>query len=238
MSNPLGDSVKTMVDQVCKERGEPGPTTPYSFAWNGEDPLVAELVYSLLLWESNGDLADRAAQAIAESVTNLNELRVCDADEIAGFFPRDVPRKAERAARLAASLNGIFAREHALNLGSVAGLPKREARQYLDSLEGLPPFVAARVMVVSLNGHAMPVDDRIVAILAHHGVIDDPKLSNAELISHLERAVRAADAPRVYAALEREAGDLPKGKKPTRPTKEQTPAKQAPLRSRKTKAES
>lgn len=204
MSATLGDSIASVVDTIQTRDGVPSEDPSLSIPHLNDDPTAIQLVYSMLLWEASHELAGRAFAAIRDGLTGLNELRVCDVEEIFALLPREIPRREERAPRLFTALNAVFSDQHALSLRSVAAMPKREARQYLDGLAGVPPFVAARVVLVSMGGHAMPADDRIAAVLAHHGVIDDAKIPHGELIAHLERAVRAADAARVYALLELE----------------------------------
>ncbi|MEM9374125.1 MAG: hypothetical protein AAGA55_10825 [Planctomycetota bacterium] len=236
MSKPMADAIKAFLSAARTTHGAPQEDPSSHFRRDHEDPIVAEVVYSLLLWESDHQRACRGFEAIEKTLTGLNELRVCDADEIAAMLPRDTPGRQDRAARLVAILNDIFAREHALTLASLAGAPKREARQYLDGLQGMPPFVAARVALIAIGGHAVPADDRIAGVLAKHGVIEDLTLSNAELISQLERAVRASDAPEAYALLECEAATLKTSRRASRP-KPRSPKKSAAKRGRNSKAE-
>jgi len=205
MSSSLGDAIKAATDAIEATHGAPGDDPSLAIPADGDDPTVVQLVYSLLLWEAGHELAGRAFAAIRESLTGLNELRVCDGDEVAAILPREISKREERAMRLVAALNAVFISQHGLTLERVVALPKREARQYFDALDGVPPFVAARVSLLATGGHAVPADDRIAGVLSRHKVLDDPKLSHADLVSQLERAVRAADAPRVYALLELDA---------------------------------
>lgn len=173
------------------------------------DPLVYQLIYSILLWEGSHDLAARCLGAIRAEVVDFNELRVCSTEEVAAMLPRDCPRRPERVDRLLTTLNAIFLREHGLTLAHLNALPKREARQYLDAVPGLPQFVAARVVLISLGGHAFPADSRIGRVLVNAGLIHATDANHPDLGSKLERAVRAADSLRVYTLLEAEACDLP-----------------------------
>ena len=59
------------------------------------------------------------------------------------------------------ALNNIFEREHTLNLERLkhAISRSRDARQFLRELPEIHPFVEAYVMLMSFDGHAVPVDD-------------------------------------------------------------------------------
>lgn len=231
MSESLTDSVLAWAEALQKEHGAPGPDPSLACVPAGEDPLVHQMVYSMLLWEASHEQAGRWLEALRGQVVNYNELRVCSADEVGGMLPRDCPRREERCARLLAAMNAVFEREHGLSLAGVGAMPKREARQYLDQIEGLPPFAAARIMLVTLGGHAFPVDDRLADVLRGlDDIEDDAPLT--EVISRMERNVRASDSARVYALLEAHAATAPKAKrsggkggtKSSRPRKKDSPA--------------
>lgn len=206
----LSEGVLGLAEQINARGVEPAEDPSLDRIPLGTDPLVHQLVYSSMLWESSHDNAGRCMEAVRESVVDFNELRVCSPAELQAMLPRDCPAKEERSARLLAAMNDVFEREHGLNLESVAAMPKRDARQYLDTLEGMTPFVAARVVLVSLGGHAFPADGRIAGLLLDAGLITPEESEPATLCARLERAVRAADAPRVYALLESAAADAPK----------------------------
>ena len=44
----------------------------------------------------------------------------------------------------------------------------------IESLDGMHPFVAARILRLSFDVHALPADDQLSALLHEHGVIDEP----------------------------------------------------------------
>lgn len=165
------------------------------------DPVCQELVWAYLVWEAGPKLARAAMAKLCESFVDLNELRVCLPTELAAFFGTTYPRAAERADRLRATLNDIFSREHAVTLTTLLGMNKRDARTYLDSLEGIPPYVAARTMLVGLGGHAFPLDERLMAVLLREEALGEA----GDIVSAsgwLERQVRSGEAARALVALE------------------------------------
>lgn len=226
----LTEPILSLAAAIESRRGAPTPDASLSHTPVGTDPLVYQLVYSMLLWEGSHDLACRCLDAIRAEVVDFNELRVCSVGEVCEILPRDCPQRNERVDRMLTALNTIFTREHGLSLASLNAMPKREARQYLDSAPGLPQFVAARILLVSLGGHAFPADSRIARVLEDAGVIDASDADNPDLGSKLERAVRAADSARVYALLEAEACELPPRKGGTRKAAQTKPAR--PMRAR------
>jgi hypothetical protein len=193
----------------------------------GADKLLWQLVFSFLAWEASIARAVPATKRLHGSVVDYNELRVCLNDELVRMVGDRYPRALERVTRLRSTLNDLYRREHAVTLKSLPDMPKREARQQLDSLEGLPPFVSARMLLLSLGGHAFPLDHRIhQALLAEEAAPEDFD----EAAAWLERQFRVGEAAPAYMLIEAWMNDRPLPKAPSRPAKR--PAK-APARTKK-----
>jgi endonuclease III len=167
---------------------------------DSEDP-IAVLIMSFLLWESTSAKALSAYQSISESVVDFNDLRVCMAHETMEIIGQRYPRSLDRCQRLRAVLRDIYAREHTVSLERLHALGKREVRKYLDSLEGIVPYVAARVMLLSFQTHAVPVDDQLRTQLIEAGAADT-STENDELAAWLERQIKASESVQVHHALQ------------------------------------
>lgn len=179
------------------------------------DPLIWQLVFSFLSWESSVARAATVSRKLHTAVVDYNEMRVCLANELATLIGDRYPRGLERASRLRSTLNDLYRREHSVTLVTVAAMPKREARVYLESLDGTPGYVASRLLLVSLGGHAFPVDDRIYQTLLEEDAIP-PDLSLADAAGWLERHFRAGDALPAYLLVEQWLNDRPPAKAPAR----------------------
>ncbi len=166
-----------------------------------ERDAVEELVLSFLIWEATETKADAAMRRVCAGVVDFNELRATRPEDIAGWLGKQYPRAEERARRLKASLNEIFIREFAVTLDSCAALNKRDARKYLESLEGMPPYVASRVLLLRMGGHAMPVDEKLLTRLIEMDVVD-PTDDEAKAAGILERHVKAEDALATHQLLQ------------------------------------
>ena len=95
----------------------------------------------------------------------------------------------------------IFEREHDYKMTSIASRGKREQREYLDTLPGIPPYVAGRVALLSFGAHAMPVDDRLLTLLIKAGVFE-PGTTPADAEGWLTRQIKAGDAEPAYLMLQ------------------------------------
>lgn len=190
-------------DPVKKLRALAPDAPPYEppQTVDGTDAVLAELLYAFLLWEAGTRTASNALKRLRAEVVDANEFRICTPGEIVAILGPRYPRAKERSERLHACLHAIYEREHCLSLESLHASPKRESRTYLDSLPGVPPFVAARVFLLAIGGHAFPVDQRLAAILA--GLeLGEPDTDEHQLAAWMERQVRAGESRDLYLALE------------------------------------
>lgn len=179
--------------------------------WMGVDPLLAEVLYSIVLWESSTERARTAFCGLPRHVTDVNELRICQPDEIAGMLA-GIALAAEKGERLRATLMSVMHQERALSLSRVAGLSRREARSYLEGLSGLPPFAAQRATLLVLGEHVMPVEERTRALLVAEGVITSrPDL---EQTAHwIERQLTGGEYLHAFGALRRWADQQEEARK-------------------------
>lgn len=168
----------------------------------GVDPMLNLYVQSFLVWDASTGQARAAMKRLRETFVDFNELRIAFADEIAAAFGERYPRGYERALRLRSGLHDIFRREHSLSLSRLSELSKREARGYLESLDGTPAYVASRVFLFGLGGHAMPVDQRIADLLAGEAILGDDVTDAESAAAWLERQVRAGDGVHVGSLLQ------------------------------------
>ncbi|MCL4220399.1 MAG: hypothetical protein KJZ65_03415 [Phycisphaerales bacterium] len=209
------EEIRAAIEACCDADRTPFPPVT-GCASDTECRLVRQLVHSFMLWESSLSRADKAMGAIAEQLLDVNELRVCLPGELMSIIGPRYPRAEERCLRLRACLNAVFEHEHRTSLSALESMGKREARAALESLEGMVPFVAARVVLIELGGHCFPVDSRIASLL---GPLREADESHASLSGKLERAFRAGEIPSIYAAIERRIESQPVPKAPPRPRK-------------------
>jgi len=197
------------------------------------DADVDALVYSMLLWESTNSQARAAWKRIHEHFVDYNDLRSALADEIAAVLGEKYPKAMERSLRLRSALNDLYRRFHAVTLSAVRDMGKRDQKALFDSLEGLPTFTAYRTLLLRLDVHAIPADDRLRDLLADEGVIDESM--EAAAVSHLLERHIDADSARTYcgvleAWIEAESAAPKKERKPASKTTKssgRTPTKKA-----------
>lgn len=176
-----------------------GPVEPPEFS-DADDP-IAVLVLSFLMWESTTDKALTAYAALQRHIVDFNDLRVCMPHEMAELIGARYPRALDRCQRLRATLRDIYSREHVVSLDGIQKLGKREVRRYLESLEGMVPYVASRVVLLSFQGHAMPVDDQLRTQLIEADIADEG-VEAPELATWLERHIMASEGIPAHHTLQ------------------------------------
>lgn len=164
------------------------------------DP-IAQLVTSFLAWNATLKQAEHAFDKIMGQVVDLNELRVSHPHEIVAMIGVRYPDADARVRRMLESMMEVFAREHDFRMTSVKSKGKREQREYLDSLPAIPPYVAARVALLSFGAHAMPVDDKLAEQLIGEGIFE-PGTAPAEIESWMTRQIKAGSALEAHLALQ------------------------------------
>lgn len=177
--------LKKLYTQVVRKTGKLPPAEP-------TDP-IEQLIIGILSGCTSLIKAQTIFRKLRQQVVDLNELRVTPPMELAEMIGDAVPLAREKAQRIVDSLNAIRRRQDSLELGFLKQRGRREAREYLESLEGVDRAAAASVVLYSLGGHAIPVDDLTLYVLQKEDVVD-PDASPAEVQAFIERHVNASDA--------------------------------------------
>lgn len=183
--------IKHLHQQMLKKLGKPQLPEP-------SDP-IHQLMVGILAENASEHKASALFQRICEQMVDLNELRVTPPLELAEMIGTTVSQARDKADRLIRVLNEIRIRQDALDLSFLKQRGRREAREYLESLEGVSLYAAASVIAHSLGGHAIPVDFLTIYVLRKEDAVDD-SADVSTVQSFLERHVPAAES-RGFAML-------------------------------------
>jgi endonuclease III len=178
-------------------------------------PPLDQLCTSILGMETGEEKARQAIERCFQTMVDWNELRVSTPEEL-----QEATGLANESGRLPCrdlikALSAIYARENVLSLDHLKAMPRREARQYLESLDGVDAYAAASVMLWSLGGHAIPVNERLVAALREADLVH-PDADRHEIQAFLERNVSATDG-RAFCLAMRSLPLKTRSGKPGRP---------------------
>jgi endonuclease III len=191
------DDLKGLFKRLLKETK---PATPQKL-----EPLKA-IVRGAMSYDVSDSRADEAMKHIEKEFVDLNELRVATDLEIAELLGNRYPAIEKRVELITRALNTIFEKEHTLNLDRLNTLSKRDARQFLRDLPEMHPFVEAFAMLFAFEGHAVPVDEEILAFLREEEIFDE-KTTLLDAQKFLEHHLKAEECHDFYAAVRKAAHD-------------------------------
>ena len=141
-----------------------------------------------------GDVdARRAIDHLFAVMADWNEVRVSRPVEINAAIGDANPERLEYCQRLINALQSVYNRENRLSLDGLKQLGRREARQYLEGLNGVDEYAVASVALWSLGGHAIPIDDRLLQAL-RDAELAHPDADRGEVQAFLERHIAASEA--------------------------------------------
>jgi len=187
------DEFRSLFKRLMREE-KPEPLAPLE--------ALPALVRGAMSYDVPDSKAEDAMKAINREFVDLNELRVATDLEIQELLGQRYPQIEKRVAMITQSLNDIFEREHTLSLDRLKTISKKDARQFLRELPDIHPFVEAYVMLFSFEGHALPLDEEMLAVLREEEIFEeDISLEDAQ--KFLEHNIKADESYEVYASLRR-----------------------------------
>jgi endonuclease III len=144
------------------------------------------LVQAAMSYDMPDSRVEEAMRVIDEEFVDLNELRVATELEAQELLGNKYPDIEKRVTMITKALNNIFEREHTLSLERLATISKRDARQFLRALPDIHPFVEAYVMLMSFDGHAVPLDETMLAYLRDQEAVEEgiPLEESQRFIEH------------------------------------------------------
>jgi len=184
------------------------------------DEPVEAVVYAILSEKMTEAASRPASKRFADYFVDLNDLRVARPEEVVEVLGADTPVTRDIAATLARVLFAIFDQYNAVSLEALKKTGKRPAKQVLEKLDGISHFMVSYCMLTSLQGHAVPLTQKMVEYLRSNELVD-PQANEQEIEGFLARQISAKDAYEFYALLraESESPKLQPSRKTTRKTK-------------------
>ncbi|MCK4340394.1 MAG: hypothetical protein KAY37_01560 [Phycisphaerae bacterium] len=172
----------------------------------GHPPLsdpITQMALGILSRDTPEAKACEGLDRLRGVVVDYNELRVIPPIELAEILA-DFPDARLKCEDISRALNAVFALEHTVSLERLAELPKKETLAYLEELDGLEAYTVARLRLLGLRQHAIPLDEAMWA-LARREQIVHPRCPLREAQQFLERQIAEEDALEFVALLKRHA---------------------------------
>jgi endonuclease III len=163
------------------------------------DP-IRQLALSILGEDCGEEESAKALDRLFATMVDFNELRVSTPDQVHRALGSRIPDGLERSRQLIRALQRLYEHEHRLSLERLKNMGRREARQFLESLEGVNDYSAAAVMLWSFGGHAIPVNNALLKALRDAELVH-PTATRPEVQAFLERNIPAAQAKEFCLAM-------------------------------------
>ncbi len=168
-----------------------------------DDPTDA-IVYGIICSMLDEKATETAIKQFSDYFIDLNDLRVSRIEEIVEMLGEDTPVTREVASTITTVLRAIFNEYHKVSLEGLKKAGKRPARQVLEKLEGTDRFVVDYCMLTSLQGHAIPLTEGMIAYLKDKGLVY-PDATEQEIGGFLAKQISAKKGYEFYAILRRES---------------------------------
>jgi hypothetical protein len=166
------------------------------------DPIT-QLILGVLSRDTPETKASEGLERLRSIVVDYNELRVIPPIELAGILG-DFPDARLKCEDISRALNGVFAQEHSISLDRLAGLPRKDVQGLLAQIGGLEPYTRARIRLLGLHQHALPLDEAMWALARAEHLVD-ARCPLLEAQQFFERQIAEEDALEFYALLKRHA---------------------------------
>ncbi|MFO0784128.1 MAG: hypothetical protein U0636_10655 [Phycisphaerales bacterium] len=192
--------------------------------------LVDLFVHSFLLWQAPTADANAALKRVREAFIDWNDFRVSLDSDVIDVIGRGYWRAQERVSRMRESMNDVYRREHRVSLDRLRTLMKKDAVSYMETLRGMMPFVANRVLLIGVEFHAIPLDEFGLNLLLQQGVV--PAGSGlTDAIGWLARHVKAEEARETHRAILAATDAMWASNPPKQPKHGSRPSELAPPKS-------
>ena len=168
------------------------------------DEPVEALVYAIISEKMSETATQSAVKKFAGYFIDWNDLRVSRTEEIVEILGADTSVTRDIALALTGALAAVFDRYNTVSLKVLKKIGKRPARQTLEKMNNLSRFVVSYCMLMSLNGHAIPLTKKMIDYLRSKQLIH-PDSDEQQIEGFLARQISAENASEFYALLRRQS---------------------------------
>jgi hypothetical protein len=200
------EELKSLYRKLVREH-KPGEKQEQETLW--------ALVRGAMSYDVPDSRVEDAIKVIEREFVDLNELRVATELEVQDLLGVRYPQIEQRVKLITAVMNAIFEKEHTLDLARLKTVSRRDARHFLHDLPEMNPFTEGYIMLMSLDGHAFPLDEQMLDYLRNEEIIDN-NTSLEEAQKFVEHHLKAEEMYPFYIALRAASAEGSKGKKKVR----------------------
>ena len=161
---------------------------------------MRRLAIGILGVDSREEEVERVVNRLMANMIDWNEVRVSTVEEVQDGIDHKTIGTYKACRNLINALQAVFNMENKLSLDRLKSIGRREAKQCLESLNGVSEYAVASVVLWSLGGHAIPVNNRLLQSLRDADLVNS-SASRAEVQAFLERHISAVQAKEFCIAM-------------------------------------
>jgi endonuclease III len=186
------------------------------------EQVMDALIYAIICEKMSDRKTESAIKRFNEYFVDMNDLRVSRSEEIIEMLGENTPATMCIASTITKVLRSIFNQNHKVNLEGLKKIGKRPARQTIEKIDGISRFVTDYCMLTSLQSHAIPLTETMIAYLRNYELVD-AEADEQQIAGFLTKLIPAKNGYEFYTLLRHES-ETQKSKKTTK-TKAKTEKK-------------
>ena len=183
------------------------------------DPIDA-VIFAIIAEHLKASTARTAVKKFQKHFVDHNDLRVSRTEEVLDVLGGKSPHLRAITHTMSEVLNAVYDKFDTVSLAALTEIGKRQARKDLEELESITSFVVSYCFLTALNGHAIPVMEKMVEYLRALALVH-PKAKQHDIEGFLERQISVTNAYECYMLI-RNAADkfkIPEKKKSEKKSK-------------------
>jgi len=157
------------------------PTVPV------ERTVLEHFIYATCLEDATYEAADAAFNALVNTMSGWNEVRVSSVAELAELMPQ-LPDPRTTGDRIRKILHSVFEEKYSFDIDDIRKKNLKEAYEKLESIPGGTPFSINYTAQVALGRHGIPVGNGEKRLLYVLGIIKLEDVEERE-VTGLNRAI-------------------------------------------------
>jgi|WetSurMetagenome_2_1015567.scaffolds.fasta_scaffold96174_2 hypothetical protein len=170
----------------------------------GNQNIVQALVFGIVGEKFSQSETEAIIKKFNEYFVDLNDMRVARAEEVVELLGVSTAESLGVPATIQNCLSTIFNQYHKMSLDVIKKLGKRQARAALEKIAGLSCFVIDYCMLVSLDGHTIPLTEKMITYLKTNEIVA-PDANATEIAGFLAKQISAKNGFEFYCLLRQES---------------------------------
>lgn len=164
-----------------------------------ERTVLEHFLYATCLEDATFEAADTAFNALVQTMSGWNEVRVSSTAELAELMPQ-LPDPRGTAVKIRKILRSVFEERYTFDLDDIRKKNIKEAYEKLESIPGGTPFSINYTAQVAFGRHGIPVGNGEKRLLYVLGIISEKDIEQCE-VAGLNRAISKSQGMEFFSLV-------------------------------------